>query len=105
MKVEEKCRLLGLRLKSARLAKNLTQSEISKISGVSKGRIIEAEKGCATLETVVSILAALERDCDLDSLLSEMPEFSTANLKRSKNLRRRASGNQTHFYKSDHPDD
>lgn len=94
MNIEEKCELLGQRLKAARLEKNMTQSELSKILCISRGKIVEAEKGFATVETVLSILCVLKRDRDLDVLLSEMPGSSVAALKRSKKVRERASGNQ-----------
>jgi putative transcriptional regulator len=94
MNIEEKCELLGQRLKAARLEKNMTQGQLSKILGISRGKIVEAEKGFATMETVLSILCALKRESDFDMLLSEMPGSSVAALKRSKKLRERASGNQ-----------
>ncbi len=103
MNIEEKCVLVGQRLKSARLEKNLTQSEISKIAGISRGRVVEAEKGFATLETILSILSALKREDELDLLLSEIPAASITNLKRSKKLRRRASGNQMYLDETDFP--
>jgi putative transcriptional regulator len=94
MNIEEKCELLGQRLKAARLEKNMTQSQLSKVLGISRGKIVEAEKGFATLETVLSILCALKRERDFDLLLSEMSGPSVAALKRSKKLRERASGNK-----------
>lgn len=96
MNIEEKCELLGQRLKAARLEKNMTQSELSKILCISRGKIVEAEKGFGTMETMLSILYVLNRERDLDVLLSEIPGPTVAALKRSKKLRERASGNQTY---------
>ncbi|MEN0036746.1 MAG: helix-turn-helix transcriptional regulator [Cellvibrio sp.] len=94
MNIEEKCELLGRRLKEARLEKNMTQRELSKILGMSRGRIVEAEKGLATVGTVLKILTFFKREGDLDVLISEEPSSQIAALKRSKKLRERASGKQ-----------
>lgn len=97
MNIVEACEALGLRLKSARLAKNLTQRELAKMIGISRGKIVEAEKGHATMETLFSILFALKKENDLDALLPDVIEPQFVVVKKPIKPRVRASGNKTHL--------
>lgn len=97
MNIVETCEVLGRRLKAARLAKNLTQRELAKIIGISRGKIVEAEKGYATMETLVSILFALKKEDGLNVLLPEVPEMSLVEVVKPRKLRVRASGNKTYL--------
>lgn len=64
-------RILGQRVKSLRLKKNITQKELSIRAGVSKNTVQNAEKGECTLKTFVSILEALGQGEILENLLPE----------------------------------
>jgi len=97
MNIFETCVVLGRRLKAARLAKNLTQRELAKIIGVSRGKIVGAEKGHASMETLVSILFALKKEDGLNVLLPEVPESPLIEVMKPKKLRVRASGNKTYL--------
>lgn len=105
MNIEEKCGVLGQRLKAARLEKNLSQTELSSLSGISRGKIIAAEQGQGTMETMLSILAVLKSDNDVDALLSEINSSSTVSLERYKKFRERASSNRRHLMYVDEPKD
>lgn len=97
MNIVEACMVLGQRLKAARLAKNLTQRELAKIIGVSRGKIVEAEKGHATMETLVSILFALKKENDLNVLLPDVIEPQFVVVKKPTKSRMRASRNKAHL--------
>jgi transcriptional regulator with XRE-family HTH domain len=87
---------IGNSLKQTRLKKNITQDELSKISGLDRTTISQLENGrAATLLTLVQILRALD-ELNLLDILSEEPEVSplvVAKLK--KQTRQRASGKKT----------
>ena len=68
--VELLCKLLGDRLKRARLQKNITQAELSKKTGVSREKIINAERGFATTPTLAAMIVSLDLDSDLQRALS-----------------------------------
>lgn len=65
------CIMIGERLRIYRLNKNTTQKELAKLTGLTRRSIITAEKGEATLETIVSILIALGQEHSLESFLPE----------------------------------
>lgn len=95
--VDEACTVLGSRLKRARLEKNLTQLELAKLIGVSRGKIVEAEKGYTTTEAFVAIMIALRKDGNLEAILPEETHPSTERVKRPKRQRQRASGNSEYI--------
>lgn len=60
---------MGYRIKAVREAKNMTQVELAKKSGVSRGTIIALERGTeyvTTTKTLISIASAL--GCTVDEL-------------------------------------
>lgn len=62
--------MLGQRLKEARKAKNLTQTELAELSGVSRMTITQIERGATETTTsavIVKLAKALE--CTTDFLL------------------------------------
>lgn len=62
--------MLGQRLKEARKAKNLTQTELAELSGVSRITITQIERGATETTTsavIVKLAKALE--CTTDFLL------------------------------------
>lgn len=51
---------LGDRIKTARLNANLTQKSLAKKAGISLKAVTNSEKGKSTLESLITILIALE---------------------------------------------
>lgn len=88
--VAEGCKILGERLRAARLEKNITQTELAKKIGVSRGNISEAEKGRSSVKTLIAIMIALNKEGGLDAMLPESysPPIDVLVL----NKRQRASG-------------
>lgn len=83
---------LGRRLKSARLNLNLTQEEVAEKAGVSRKKVLNAEKGQTQLETFLAILEALNLLDQLDNFMPE-PPLSPIQLHKLKGkVRQRASG-------------
>jgi transcriptional regulator with XRE-family HTH domain len=84
---------IGKMIQEVRLQRNFSQSELARISGISRATISQLENGRpATLLTFVQVLRALNRFDVLSSMVQE-PEFSPimyAKLKGKK--RKRASG-------------
>ena len=64
---------IGERIKQARLNKDLTQVEISEISGLERRAIINAEKGKVTLENLIAYLDALNMRDQIDLFLPPQP--------------------------------
>jgi transcriptional regulator with XRE-family HTH domain len=90
--VDIECASLGSRLKSARIAKNITQEHLSKLVGVSRGKIVAAEKGHTTTATLVAIMIVLGREDELHLILENDPGFNYSERKpRMKKKRQRAS--------------
>ena len=83
---------IGNRLKLIRLKKNITQDELSKISGLDRTTISQLENGrAATLLTLVQVLRALDK-LDLLNVLPEEAEISPLEIaKLKKHSRKRAS--------------
>lgn len=94
--VTAECEHLGSRLKKARLEKNLTQTELAQLVGVSRGKIVAAEKGYTTTQTFVAIMIALQKSEELDQILPEESRITTEVIKRKKKQRQRASGNSSY---------
>ena len=63
------CEELGSRIKQARLNKNLTQDELAQACGLTRRAVINAEQGKCTLESFVTIMAALNLLSKLDLFL------------------------------------
>lgn len=93
--VDSECAYLGARLKSARIAKNMTQEHLSELVGVSRGRIVAAEKGHTTTATLVAIMIVLGREDELHFILETELGFSNTDRKiEVKGKRQRASRRQ-----------
>lgn len=60
---------LGERLRQARLNQNITQEQVAEYVGVTRKAVLNAEKGRATLEVFVAIMAGLKLTGDLDLFL------------------------------------
>lgn len=84
--------MIGDRLKQARLNRDLTQSEIAVLAGVARKTVLNAEKGKVQLETLISIMMALDLMDHLDLFLpkQEISPLQLAKLQGKK--RQRASG-------------
>lgn len=90
--VEIECAALGSRLKSARIAKSMTQEHLSILVGVSRGKIVAAEKGRTTTATLIAIMIVLGRENELHFILESEQCFNYSERKtRVKKERQRAS--------------
>lgn len=88
-------RMLGERLKQARLNANLSQSALAEKVGLSIKGVINAEKGKSQMETVIAILLGLNMTQQLDLFIPK-PEISPIQLaKLQGKQRQRASGKTT----------
>jgi len=86
---------LGERLKQARLNRDMTQSAVAELAGVSRKAVLHAEKGDARLEAFVAIVLALDLTGQLDLFLPRQ-DVSPVQLARLKGkARQRASGQET----------
>lgn len=65
--------LVGERIRQYRLNNNVSQEELAEITGVSRQKIARAENGKATLETILSLMLALEVVDHLDQFLPPTP--------------------------------
>lgn len=84
---------LGLRLKRARLNQNVAQEALAQRIGVSRGTIVNAEKGQVTLENLIAILQVLNLTEQLNNLLPEQPISPIQLAKLAGSKRQRATGN------------
>ena len=91
---------LGLRLKQARLNRDLTQTKLAKAAGVSRKAVLNAEKGRAQLETFIAILMAMELANQLDLFLAD-PEVSPLQLARLNSRRRQRASGKTQLSQED----
>jgi putative transcriptional regulator len=101
--INEACEIFGARLKRVRLNKNLTQIELAKLAQISRGKIIEAEKGNASIETLVSILSALNPGHWFELLLLEETDSLKRNDKKDDKERQRASGIDKRLFEIETP--
>lgn len=85
--------VVGLRLKRARLNRDLTQVEVADRAWVSKRTVLKAEKGDVRLADLIAILRALEMLDEINSFLPEPPLSPIELLKLRGKIRKRASGN------------
>ena len=83
--------ILGRRFQQLRLAKNLTQAQVSAISGVSLASVRAFEQtGEVSLKNLVHLAEAVRREGDLDALFK--PARSTNLYAKEPRPRRRATG-------------
>jgi len=88
-------RNLGLQLKQMRLNKDLTQKQLSELSGISRSAISEIENtGSGTLNSLVCLLRALEKLEVLNNFVTEAPVSPLQIAKLRGKTRKRASGNR-----------
>lgn len=82
---------IGERLKQARLNRDLTQSEVAVLAGVTRKTVLNAEKGKVQLEVLIAIMMALKLTNQLDLFLpkQEISPLQLAKLQGKK--RQRAS--------------
>ena len=86
------CQEMGQRLKQARLNANRTQKETADRAGISVTAVQSVERGEALLESVVSVLIALDMVEQIENFVPEQ-EISPLQLVKLKGKkRRRASG-------------
>jgi transcriptional regulator with XRE-family HTH domain len=90
---QEICQEIGKRLRTNRMQLNLTQAEVAKRAGVSKGTVSNIEsRGQGTLESLVRVLQALGLTQELQPLFQQKPT-SIAQLEQLEQpLRKRVSG-------------
>ncbi|MEM8594393.1 MAG: helix-turn-helix domain-containing protein [Pseudomonadota bacterium] len=83
---------IGARLKQARLNRDLTQSDVARLSGVARKTVINAEKGKAQLSVFVAIMVALDLVEQLDVFLPKQSVSPIQLAKLQGKQRQRASG-------------
>ena len=84
---------LGAQLKQMRLNKNLTQKQLSELSGLSRSAISDLEnKGTGSMNSFVRILRALEKLEIFRHFISEAPVSPIQIAKLKGKTRKRASG-------------
>tara|TARA_Y100000052_G_C2877629_1_gene43606 strand:+ start:137 stop:526 length:390 start_codon:yes stop_codon:yes gene_type:complete len=86
------CGELGERLKQARLNRDLTQSEVADMAGISRKLVLNAEKGKTQLEVLVAILQVLQLTDQLDQFLPPQTMSPLQLAKLQGKRRQRASG-------------
>ena len=82
---------LGRRLKQARLAQDLTQTDVAERVGISRKAVLNAEKGQAQLAVFIAIMAALNLTGQLDLFLPRQPVSPLQLAKLQGKQRQRAS--------------
>lgn len=83
---------LGKRLQSERLNQNITQAALAEKAGISRRTLVGAERGEPfTIDTILSILRALDRLAQIDLFLPE-PEISPVQLSKLKGKKRQRAG-------------
>lgn len=91
--VSDACAELGKKLKRARLDKNITQNELAKLIGSSRTKIVTAESGYASTETLAAIMIALKLEPSLGDLIPDDSRSLLEKLEANGKKRERASGN------------
>lgn len=96
--------MIGERLKQYRLNNNKSHEQLVEITGLTRHKISQAEKGKATLETFMAILIALDATDQLSLFLppTVVSPIQLAKLQGKK--RRRASHPRTHESDKDEED-
>ena len=80
---DEICQTLGQRLKTLRLARGWTQSELARRTGLSRGTVVTLEgQGQTTLASLVRVAQVLGLEGELQSLFVPPPPHSIAELER-----------------------
>ncbi len=87
-----KAEALGARLKQARLNRDMTQTELSGETGITRKMIMNAEKGQVSLVDLIAMLDALGVKNNLDAILPHQPISPIQLLKLQGKSRKKASG-------------
>ena len=86
---------LGRQIKQMRLNKNITQTQMGRISGLSRSAISDFEnKGMGSINSFVQILRTLEKLEILDHFITEAPISPIQFAKLHGKARKRASGSR-----------
>jgi transcriptional regulator with XRE-family HTH domain len=87
-------RNLGIQVRQMRLNRNLTQKQLSELSGISRSAIGDLEnKGTGSMSSFISVLRALEKLEILNHFISEAEISPIQIAKLRGKTRKRASGN------------
>ena len=84
--------VVGLRLKRARLNRDMTQVEVAEKAWIKRRTVLNAEKGDVRLSDLIAILRALDMLGNLDVLIPEVPYSPIQLLKLQGKVRKKASG-------------
>jgi putative transcriptional regulator len=88
-------KMLGMQIRQMRLNRNLTQTKLSELAGLSRSTVSEMEnKGLGTLNSFVQILRILEKMEILNHFITEAPVSPIQIAKLHGKTRKRASGNR-----------
>ena len=88
-------KLFGAQIRQMRLNRNLTQSELADLAGLSRNTIVEMENGGAgTMNSLVQILRTLEKIEILNHFITEAPVSPIQIAKLHGKTRQRASSNR-----------
>lgn len=93
--------VLGERLKSIRLNRDMTQEEVANKAWVSRRAVLNAEKGNVKLSDLIAILGALNMLNNFNVLIPEVPLSPIELLKLKGKARKRASGNNKKIQKQE----
>jgi len=88
------CSAIGERLKRARLNANRTQKELADRAGISVTAVQSVERGEALLETVVSVLMALDMVEQVNNFIPEQQISPLQLVKLQGKKRQRATGSR-----------
>ena len=83
---------MGERLKRARLNRDLTQSEVATLAGITRKTVLNAEKGKVQLEVLLAIMIVLDLTDQLDLFLPSQTISPLQLAKLQGKKRQRASG-------------
>lgn len=86
--------LIGERIRQYRLNDNKSQQQLAEITGLSRQKIARAENGKATLETIMSLLLALDAVEHLEQFLPSTPISPIQLAKLQGKKRQRASSSR-----------
>jgi transcriptional regulator with XRE-family HTH domain len=93
---------LGMQIKQMRLNKNLTQTQLAQLAGLSRSAISQMEnKGLGTLTSLIQILRTLEKIELLNHFITAAPVSPIQIAKLHGKTRKRASGNKAAEKKED----
>lgn len=95
-------KMIGERLKQARLNRDLTQSDVAIRAGLARKTVLNAEKGKVQLENLMAIMLALDLTEQLDRFLPP-PEISPLQLAKLQGKQRQRASGQRREAEEDSP--